>query len=71
MAASTHNFILTWGELNMIQSLLNDSVKQATDENERNTLLALREKMITQRDSGYPARDYPFWRNYFEDTTND
>ena len=52
----------------MIQSLLNDSVKRATDENERNTLLALREKMITQRDSGYPAKDYPFWRNYFEDT---
>ena len=68
MAASVHNFILTWGELNMIQSLLNDSVKQATDENERNTLLALREKMITQRDAGYPAKDYPFWRNYFEDT---
>ena len=52
MAASTHNFILTWGELNMIQVLLNDSVKQATDENERNTLLALREKMVKQRDSG-------------------
>ncbi len=69
MAASVHNFILTWGELNMIQVLLNDSVKRATDENERNTLLALREKMIEQRDSGYPAKDYPFWRQYFEPTT--
>ena len=69
MAASTHNFILTWGELNIIQGLLHDSVKQATDKNERNTLLALREKMVKQRDSGYPAKDYPFWRQYFEPTT--
>ena len=67
MAASTHNFILTWGELNIIQGLLHDSVKQATDKNERNTLLALREKMVKQRDSGYPAKDYPFWRRYFDD----
>ena len=66
MSASVHNFILTLGELNMIQTLLNDSVKNAADENERNTLIALREKMIKQRDSGYPAKDYPFWRKYFE-----
>ena len=69
MAASVHNFILTWGELNTIQTLLNDSVKNAADENERNTLIALRNKMIEQRDSGYPAKDYPFWRKYFEPTT--
>jgi len=69
MSASVHNFILTWGELNMIQTLLNDSVKNAADENERNTLIALRNKMIEQRDSGYPAKDYPFWRKYFETST--
>ena len=69
MSASVHNFILTWGELNTIQTLLNDSVKNAADENERNTLIALRNKMIEQRDSGYPAKDYPFWRKYFETST--
>ena len=68
MAASVHNFILTYGELNTIAGLLHNAALHAPDENSRNTLAALHTKMREQRDSGYPARDYPFWRNYFEDT---
>jgi hypothetical protein len=67
MAASVHNFILTWNELNKIQGLLYDAMKNAPDENSRNSLEVLRTKMIEQRDSGYPAKDYPFWRRYFND----
>ena len=71
MAASVHNFILTYNELNIIQGLLWDSYTNTTDDNSRNSTKALWDKIREQRDSGYPARDYPFWRNYFEDTTND
>jgi hypothetical protein len=51
----------------MIQGLLYDAMKNAPDENSRNSLEVLRTKMIEQRDSGYPAKDYPFWRRYFND----
>ena len=71
MAASVHNFILTYGELNIITGLLWDSYRNATDENSANSTKALYDKIREQRESGYPAKDYPFWRNYFEDTTND
>ena len=67
MAASAHNFILTWNELNIIQGLLRDSYQNTTDENSRNSTKELIDKIVEQRDSGYPARDYPFWRNYFGD----
>jgi len=65
MAASVHNFILTYNELNIIQGLLRDSYNNMTDENSRNSTMELMDKIVEQRDSGYPARDYPFWRNYF------
>ena len=67
MAASVHNFILTYNELNIIQGLLWDSYINATDENSANSTKALYDKIKQQRDSGYPAKDYPFWRNYFGD----
>jgi hypothetical protein len=67
MAASTHNFILTYNELNIIQGLLWDSYLNASDENSANSTKALYDKIKQQRDSGYPAKDYPFWRNYFGD----
>ena len=67
MAASIHNFILNWNELNIIQGLLRDSYHNTTDENSRNSTKELMDKIVEQRDSGYPARDYPFWRNYFGD----
>jgi hypothetical protein len=70
MAASVHNFILTYGELNIIVGLLRDSYENTHDENSRNSTMALINKIAEQRDSGYPAKDYPFWRNYFDkDTT--
>ena len=69
MAASVHNFILTYGELNIIQGLLYQAVRRTTDENSKNSLNELSTKIQEQRDSGYPAKNYPFWRNYFEDTT--
>ena len=65
MAASTHNFILNYNELNIIVGLLRDSYNNTTDENSKNSTMALMDKIVEQRDSGYPARDYPFWRNYF------
>ena len=68
MAASTHNFILTYNELNIIQGLLWDSYRTAPDENSANSIKALMDKMKQQRDSGYPAKDYPFWRKYFDIT---
>ena len=67
MAASVHNFILNYNELNIIQGLLYKEVCRITDENSINSLNELRTKIREQRDSGYPAKDYPFWRNYFED----
>ena len=67
MAASVHNFILTWNELNIIQGLLRDSYENTTDENSRNSTKALMDKLVEQLYSGYPASEYPFWRNYFED----
>ncbi len=67
MAASTHNFILTYNELNIIQGLLWDSYLNASDENSANSTKELYDKIKQQRDSGYPAKDYPFWRNYFGD----
>ena len=71
MAASVHNFILTYNELNIIQGLLRDSYNNAPDKNSKNSTKALMDKIVEQRDSGYPAKDYPFWRNYFENTTQD
>ena len=65
MAASVHNFILSWNELNIIQGLLRDSYNNTTDENSRNSTKELMDKIVDQRDCGYPAKDYPFWRNYF------
>ena len=67
MAASMHNFILNWNELNIIQGLLRDSYDNTTDENSRNSTKALMDKLVEQLYSGYPASEYPFWRNYFED----
>ena len=67
MAASMHNFILNWNELNIIQGLLRDSYENTTDENSRNSTKALMDKLVEQLYSGYPASEYPFWRNYFED----
>ena len=64
MAASVHNVILSWNEMNIIQGVLGEIV---TDKNSVNELLALSEKIAKQRDEGYPAKNYPFWRNYFGD----
>jgi len=50
-----------------MQGLLLDSYQNPTDENSRNSTKELIDKIVEQRDSGYPARDYPFWRNYFGD----
>ena len=71
MAASVHNFILTYSELNIIQGLLYEEVRRITDENSIRSLNELITKIQKQRDSGYPARDYPFWRNYFEDASDE
>ena len=65
MAASVHNFILSYNELNIIQGMLKERATTVTDKNSVNELLALSEKLREQRDCGYPAKDYPFWRNYF------
>ena len=67
MAASVHNFILNFNELNIIQGLLRDSYHNTTDENSRNSTKVLMDKIVDQLYSGYPAKDYPFWRNYFGD----
>ena len=66
MAASVHNFILTFNELNIIQGLVRSAVENAPDENSKNSLDVLRQKLSDQLYSGYPAKDYPFWRRYFE-----
>ena len=71
MAASIHNFILNWNELNIIQGLLWDSYNNTTDDNSKNSTMALMNKIKEQRDSGYPARDYPFWRKYFDEGSNE
>ena len=71
MAASVHNFILTYSELNIIQGLLYEEVRRITDENSIRSLNELITKIQKQRDSGYPAKDYPFWRNYFEDASDE
>jgi len=70
MAASVHNFILTYNELNIIQGLLYEEVCRITDENSINSLNELRTKIQEQRDSGYPAKDYPYWRKYFQQDTD-
>ena len=67
MAASMHNLILSWNELNIIQGVLGEIVDMRTDGNTIRELNVLREKIAKQRDEGYPAKDYPFWRNYFGD----
>jgi hypothetical protein len=66
MAASVHNFILTFNELNIIQGLLRDSYDNAPDDNCRNSTKVLMDKLVEQLYSGYPAKDYPFWRKYFD-----
>ena len=70
MAASVHNFILNYNELNIITGLLWDSYNKSPDKNCATSTMALLEKMRTQRDSGYPAKDYPFWQKYFQQDTN-
>jgi hypothetical protein len=67
MAASVHNVILSWNEMNIIQGVLGEIVALRTDGNSINELNVLREKIAKQRDEGYPAKNYPFWRNYFGD----
>jgi len=71
MAASVHNFILNFNELNIIQGLLRDSYNNTTDENSRNSTKELMDKIVEQLYSGYPAKDYPFWRNYFIEDGNE
>ena len=66
MAASVHNLILSWNEMHLVQQALGETVALRTDGNSVRELNVLREKIAKQRDEGYPARDYPFWRNYFE-----
>jgi hypothetical protein len=67
MSASVHNLILTYNELNIIQRVLGEIAAMRTDGNSIRELSVLREKIAKQRDEGYPAKNYPFWRNYFED----
>ena len=67
MAASMHNLILSWNELNIIKGVLDEVAKQRTDGNTIRELTELRKKLAKQRDEGYPAKNYPFWRNYFGD----
>jgi hypothetical protein len=67
MAASVHNLILTYNELNIIQGVLGEIVALRTDGNTVRELTVLREKIAKQRDEGYPSKNYPFWRNYFGD----
>jgi hypothetical protein len=62
MAASVHNFILNFNELNIIQGLMREAVENAPDENSRNSLTVLHKKLYDQLYSGYPAMDYPFWK---------
>lgn len=63
MAASMHNFILSYHELNLIQSTLKEKAESLTDENSIRSLETLSTKLREQRDKGYPAMDYPFWKN--------
>ena len=67
MAASVHNLILTWDEMNIVQGVLGEIVALRTDGNSIRELNVLREKIAKQRDEGYPAKNYPFWRNCFGD----
>ena len=67
MAASVHNLILSYNELNIIQGLLGEVAALRTDGNSVRELNVLREKIAKQRDEGYPIKNYPFWRNYFGD----
>ena len=77
MTASMHNFILTSNELNLIQGLLGEPAQHMScdgtkerDEWLGNTIkerTELRKKIAKQRDEGYPAKNYPYWRKYFED----
>jgi len=67
MAASMHNLILSYNELNIIQGVLREVANMRMDGNTIRELVSLRKKIAKQRDEGYPAKNYPFWRNYFED----
>ena len=67
MAASMHNLILSYNELNIIQGVLDEVCHMRTDGNSIKELTSLRKKIANQRDEGYPAKNYPFWRNYFGD----
>ncbi len=69
MAASVHNFILTYEELQVILSALDEQGNRQffdRDTNGANRTKALETKIREQRDSGYPAKDYPFWINYLD-----
>ena len=62
MAASMHNFILSYHELNLIQWILKEKAESSTDENSIRELETLSTKLREQKDKGYPAMDYPFWK---------
>jgi len=62
MAASIHNFILSWYELNVIQGVLKEKAESITDKNSIRELETLSTKLREQRDRGYPSMDYPFWK---------
>ena len=53
MAASMHNLILSYNELNIIQGVLCEIVAMRTDGNTIRELNVLREKIAKQRDEGY------------------
>jgi len=62
MAASVQNFILNYQELNLVINSLRDKINNTHDENSRNELKRLQEKLHHQQGQTYPAMEYPFWR---------
>ena len=68
MAASVHNLILSWNEMHLVQQALGETVALRTDGNSIRELTVLREKIAKQRDEGYPAKNYPYWRKCFEES---
>ena len=62
MVASVHNFILNYQELNLVKESLGDKINNTHDENSRNELKRLQEKLHHQQGQTYPAMEYPFWR---------
>ncbi len=62
MAASVQNFILDYQELNLVIYALRDAVDNTQDDNSRNELIRLQEKLYHQQGQSYPAMEYPYWR---------